>query len=323
MHFRITGILGMLFLLCWGSSVVTFAAGTTEHPVAAPPCAKAAEHYVTVDKLRLHYLETGNGPTLVLIHGNPGDGQDFTFSSVGLLCGEYRIVAVDRTGHGKSERLGGKAATLDYQAGLLHQALQQIGVTKPILVGHSWGGAMALEYALKYEDSVSGLVLLAPAAYEDKDVHKFMRVVTSVPLVGDASLWIGKSLFGRHVLKQELAHAFSPEPVPNEYLKMTASSWLTMGHIKAYLQDEWTLNASLKTLSQRYTQIHVPVVIVTGDQDKIVPVKENAYRLKTAIPQAQLIELKSVGHEIPQAHPEVIVEAMKLICAAGAVAGCQ
>ena len=308
----------MLLLLGAGSSGATLAAGATKPTIVTPPCAKAEEHLVTVDQLRVHYIETGNGPTLVLIHGNPGDTQDFAFGSIGLLCGEYRIVAVDRTGHGKSERLGGKAATLDYQAGLLHQTLQQIGITKPILIGHSWGGAMALEYTLKYAGDVSGLVLLAPAAYEDKDVHKVMRVITSVPLIGDACIWVGKSLFGRHFLKQELAHAFSPQPVPDEYLK-TASSWLTMGHIKSYLQDEWTLNASLKTLSKRYSEIHVPVVIVTGDQDTIVPVKENAYRLKATIPRAQLIELKGVGHEIPQTHPEVIGEAMKLVSSSSSV----
>jgi pimeloyl-ACP methyl ester carboxylesterase len=66
-------------------------------------------------------------------------------------------------------------------------------------------------------------------------------------------------------------------------------------------------------MSQRYSEIHVPVVIVTGDTDKVVGPQENAYRLKTAISQSQLIELKHAGHEIPQANAENIRDALKLL----------
>lgn len=312
MHSPLTRMLALIFLLCTGSSAATFASGTKERTVVTP-CAKAEDHFVTVNQLRVHYVVTGTGPTVVMIHGNAGALEDFALGTIGLLCSDYRIVAVDRTGHGKSQRLSGRTPTLDYQADLLHQTLAQLGITKPLLVGHSWGAALALAYTLKYRADVSGMVLLAPAAYEDKDTPKFVRMVTRPPVIGDATLTIGKIFFGRHMLKQELARAFYPEPVPQDYLRMAASSWLSRQHLKSYLEDEWTLNASLKNLSKRYSEIQVPVAIVTGDEDKVVPPKENAYRLSAAIPQAKLIELKGVGHEIPQTHPEVISEAMKLV----------
>ena len=307
-----TRMLVMLFLLCAGGSRVTFAAGTPGRTVAAPPCARAAEHFVTVDQLRLHYVETGTGPTVVMIHGNAGAIEDFALGTIGLLCSDYRIVAVDRTGHGKSQRAS-KTPTLEYQADLLHQTLAQLHITRPLLVGHSWGGALALAYTLKYEADVSAIVLLAPAAYADKNTHRFLRLAITAPLIGDATLTMGKILFGRHMLKQELTRAFYPEPIPPDYLRMATSSWLSRQHLKSYLEDEWTLNASLKNLSKRYSEIQVPVAIVTGDADKVVPPEENAYRLKAAIPQAQLIELKRVGHEIPQTHPEIVSAAMKLV----------
>ena len=66
-------------------------------------------------------------------------------------------------------------------------------------------------------------------------------------------------------------------------------------------------------MSQRYSEIRVPVVIVTGDKDKIVSANENAYRLHSVVPGSQLIELKDTGHEIPQTHPESIYSALSLI----------
>src|SRR5881394_1715474 len=119
MDLRITCILGLLFLLGSASSAGAFDAGMGTGTVVAPPCAKAEEHFVTVDHLRVHYVESGKGPTLVLIHGNAGAAEDFALGTIGLLCGDYRIVAVDRAGHGKSQRPGGKTATVEYQADLL------------------------------------------------------------------------------------------------------------------------------------------------------------------------------------------------------------
>ena len=83
--------------------------------------------------------------------------------------------------------------------------------------------------------------------------------------------------------------------------------------LKSYLEDESHLNASLETLSLRYPEIRLPVVIVTGDSDKIVSAQANAYRLKAAISQSQLIELKHTGHEIPQTDPQSIRAALAMI----------
>src|SRR5258708_6368954 len=118
---------------------------------------------------------------------------------------------------------------------------------------------------------------------------------------------------GRRMLKKVLARAFFPQTLPDNYLKIATSSWLGRKQLKAYLEDEWALNDSLKKMSKRYSEINIPVVIVTGDEDKIVSPKENAYRLQAAIPQSRLIELKGTGHEIPQTHPESIYAALTLI----------
>ena len=266
-----------------------------------------------VEALRVHYIEAGTGRTVVMIHGNAGNVQDFEFGAVQLLSQNYRVVAIDRPGHGSSDRPNGRVATVEYQAQLLHETLSTLGISKPILVGHSWGAALALAYALNYPDDVSSMVLVAPAAYPDTGESRFLRLAIRTPVIGDVSLVLGKPTLGRHILKQALAQAFYPQAVPKSYLKTACALWLGRKQVKAYIEDESALNTSLKRMSERYSKIRVPVVVVTGDQDKIVSANENAYRLHTVVPGSQLIELKDTGHEIPQTHPESIYAALSLI----------
>jgi pimeloyl-ACP methyl ester carboxylesterase len=163
-------------------------------------CDQPKEHFVNVEKTRLRYVEAGTGPAVVLIHGNAGSVDDFDFNSLGLLCRDHTVIAVDRPGHGKSDRPDG-AATLGYQTHMLHEALSQLGVTCPVLVGHSWGGSLALDYAVEYPKDLSAIILLAPAAYSDGGPDQFMRAVLKTPLIGDATITLGRILFGKHMVK--------------------------------------------------------------------------------------------------------------------------
>ena len=108
----------------------------TELPSNEPEW-KAAERIVTVENLRVHYIESGTGRAVVMIHGNAGGVEDFEFGAVQLLSREYRVLAIDRPGHGRSERPAGKTATVEYQARLLHRTLSDLGIVQPVLVGHS------------------------------------------------------------------------------------------------------------------------------------------------------------------------------------------
>jgi len=279
-------------------------------------CEKPPSQFVTVDGVRVHYLQAGAGPTVVLIHGNAGSVDDFTYKAVRLLCSDYTVVAIDRPGHGQSDRLKRKPEQLESQAAWLHDTLAALGLKHPILVGHSWGASLALAFALHYQDDISSLILLAPAAFAEKEENWWwMSTFVKPPVIGDVSLALGKLFFGKSMLKKELKDAFYPEPVPEDYLKSANESWLDHKHLRSYLEDEWKLNDSLKTLSKRYSEIHVPVVIVTGDADKVCLPKENAYPLKAAIGKSQLVELKHAGHEIPQTEPESIRNALVLVTA--------
>src|SRR5215470_11302818 len=123
------------------------------------------EKFVTIDRLRVRYVESGRGPAVVMIHGNAGNIEDFEFGLIQELSSNYRVIAFDRPGHGKSDRPN--TANVEYQARLLHQVLASLRVDQPVLVGHSWGAALALSYALQYPKELSGMILVAPAAYPD------------------------------------------------------------------------------------------------------------------------------------------------------------
>src|SRR5262249_10989035 len=161
-------------------------------------------------------------------------------------------------------------------------------------------------------------VWVGRAVYPAAGESGLQKASTKPPVLGDMTLLFGRVILGRQILRASLSRAFSPQAVPEEYLKRVASSWLGRKQLRAYLDDESSLNASLKQSSQHYAEINIPVVILTGDHDAVVSAKENAYRLKSVIPRAHLIELKGTGHEIPQTHPESIASALGLISSTSA-----
>jgi pimeloyl-ACP methyl ester carboxylesterase len=283
----------------------------------APDSAGLVDRYLEIEKTKLHLFQGGAGQqTVVMLHGNAGDIRDFEYGLAKLISKSYRVIGFDRPGHGKSERPGSKAASVEYQAIMLHKTLRSLGVNNAILLGHSWGASLALCYALKYPAETAGLVLLAPAAFPGADPNPLLQTVVKTPLIGELALTLGKTLMGDERLRRKLEKAFYPQPLPENYLRVATSTWLGRKQLRAYLEDEWSLNASLRRMSRRYGELRMPVVIVTGDRDQIVSPKENAYRLRQRIPQAQLVELKGAGHEIQLTSPDSVYSALKLISTA-------
>jgi pimeloyl-ACP methyl ester carboxylesterase len=279
-------------------------------PKTTPERPQITSKFVTVDGTRLHFVIRGAGRPVVLIHGNPGSTQDWTrvFGPVGT---NHKIIAFDRPGHGRSERPKHGDATVEVQARLLHDALKQLHVERPIVVGHSWGGALALVYAITYPKEVAGVVLVAPAVYESQDV--VLTNLPAVPVIGDAVNFVLTPLFGASIVRSELKKAFSPDPVPKNYLRSVLLEWTKPKKVKAYSLDESSLNDSLKKFSPRYPEITVPVSILTGDSDLIVSEKDNADRLHLALPKSHLIVLPRTGHQIPFTRPQAVVDEIERV----------
>lgn len=268
--------------------------------------------FITVEGIRLHYVSQGVGQPVVLVHGNPGFLQDYAAIVADLASRNFRAVAFDRPGHGFSQRPAHQIATPEVQARLLHQALIKLGIRKPILVGHSWGGTLVLNYALQYPDEVSGIVLLAPAAYPEREGFSFQNLLVHVPVLSSIMI---KALrpYIHNQIKGGLERAFAPAQVPKQYLTLALSCWARSTAIRATIADRQARQHRLREISNRYPTIHLPVVIVTGDADRIVDPVTDDYPLHEAIKDSRLLVLPHTGHEIPQMNPTAVLEAIQLV----------
>jgi pimeloyl-ACP methyl ester carboxylesterase len=276
---------------------------------------QANSQFITVEGANLHFMIKGTGRSIVLIHGNPGSCQDWCRLYTPLAT-RYQVVAFDRPGHGHSDRPNhGNQTTVEVQARFLHEALGQLKVERPIVVGHSWGAALALAYGLAYPNEVAGLVLLAPAVYEGEDGVSLLSKMPGWPVIGDLLNFLFTPLLGAWLVRTDLRKAFAPDSVPANYLQQTVAEWTRPARVKWYSVDDALLNQSLPKLSARYSELDLPMAILTGDSDLIVAPLENAHRLHQALPASNLIELPRTGHQIPFTHPEAVIKAIDQVAA--------
>ena len=267
---------------------------------------------VVVDEVAVSYVSAGAGRPVVLIHGNPGSFHDYTLAVVERLSQSYHVFAFDRPGHGYSGRHDSVQTTVEVQARIVRDALQKLGIVQPVLVGHSWGGSLVLAAAVAYGNDLSGIVLLAPAAYPSVRVE-WWSLVPHVPLIGRFVVNRLTPTLGRSLVRRSLRQAYEPQDVQHEYAEAAAELWMQPDHIRACAYDERTLRASLKRLSQSYSEIKLPAVIVTGSDDRLIDPKEHAYPLQQAIENSRLIVLPETGHQLPQTQPDAVVSAVDLV----------
>jgi len=277
---------------------------------AGPP--QYLRQSVVVDGTSLNYVSAGSGQPVVLIHGNPGSYQDYTLAVIERLSQSYYVVAFDRPGHGYSERQDSVHTTVEVQARIIREALDKLGIKKPVLVGHSWGGSLVLAAAVAYEKDLAGIVLLAPAAYPTVS-REWWSLLPHVPLIGNLVVNRLTPFLGRAMVRKSLQEAYDPQDVQEDYVEQSLELWIQPDHIRACAYDEWTLGASLIGLSKHYRDIEVPVVIVTGSADRLLNPEEHAYPLHKAIKNSKLVVLPETGHQLPQTRPDVVVSAVDAV----------
>ena len=279
--------------------------------------------FVTVEGIRLHYMRKGKGVPVVFLHGGILCADDFKeVMEIAASCG-YEAITFDRPGYGYSERPMNEKVTPAVQARLIHGALQQLGIEKPIMVGHSWSGLLVMTYALQYPDEITGIVTLAGAMYKEgypAEHGDLISKIVTTPVIGQLFLHtVVQSPLGASLARSVTKQTFHPEPIPAGYLETTLSLWLRPGQFKANREDILAFPPAAKQASPLYPQIQSPVVIVVGEDDPFGTI-DQAVRLKKDISHAELMMIPQVGHMIPQNHPEIVMQALDTVRKKGLVA---
>jgi pimeloyl-ACP methyl ester carboxylesterase len=263
--------------------------------------------FVDVPGARLHVREfgEGDGPALLMVHGLAGQLSHYTYGIAGRLSGRFRVVAVDRPGSGFSTRPEGTPADLSTQAAALAALIDQLGLDKPLVVGHSLGGAVALTLALEYPDKVAGLALLAPLTHVRDDVPPVFKALTiASPGVRKLVAWTLAIPASISNSRATLEQVFGPEAVPKDFA--TRGGGLLSLRPSAFLSASSDLQAlpeRLPQLQQRYGELRLPVSVLYGKDDRILDWKANGQALVDKVPGARL-ELIEGGHMIPITNPE-------------------
>ena len=268
--------------------------------------------FITVDGVRLHYIERGAGRPLVLLHGMGSLLQDFTTSVLDDLARDYRVIAFDRPGYGYSERPRRMFWTPGRQARLIHMALTRLGGEAPIVLGHSWGVLVALAYALGYPHQTASIVLLGGYAFPEPRPELEMMGIFRVPLLGALLRNTIAPFAMRLAMRRALRDVvFAPNPIPQRF---TREFPLELGYrpsqIRALAEETLMLRPAAAALSRRYRDVAVPVVILAGESDRLLHARHHAIRLHQAIRYSMAKVVPRTGHMIHHAAPARVREAV-------------
>jgi pimeloyl-ACP methyl ester carboxylesterase len=264
---------------------------------------------VEVPGATLHVHEQGSGPALLLIHGLGGQLAHYTYGVAGQLAGEYRVVTVDRPGSGYSTRDASAAADLSAQAAALAALIAKLELGRPLVVGHSLGGAVALALALEHPECVRGLALIAPLTHMPERLPAVFAALTI------RSRWL-RTLFAWTLATPGtiarsaavLGEVFGPEPVPPDFATRGGGLHsLRPGQFLAASADLQAVPLRLPQLEPRYGELRLPVSVLFARGDRILDWKANGQALVDKVRGATL-RLVDGGHMLPITNPELTAE---------------
>jgi pimeloyl-ACP methyl ester carboxylesterase len=279
----------------------------------------APHHLMYIDGTRLHYRLQGEGPPVLLVHGNLVDGADFEAAGlVEQLARRHQVLVIDRPGFGHSDRPRGTVWTPAAQARLLHRAAAYLELQRPVVVGHSMGAQVALAMALQDPASVAGLVLVGGYYWPSLRLDRWMVAPSAVPVLGDVLRYTSAAWTARATLGAALRGMFDPLPVPAHYLDVLHREMLLRPlQQRATAEDGSRMVAQARALAQQYAFLRTPVTLIAGADDRVVSPRQ-AERLHARLAHSHLHLLPGVGHMAHHAAPGLVCEAVDQVAAEGA-----
>lgn len=264
--------------------------------------------FVIVDSVRLHYLEKGEGPTLVLIHGNGVTSQDYVLSGLfDRLAESYRVIAFDRPGFGHSERPRDRPWPAEAQADLILAALAKLDVESTVLVAHSWGTLVALRAALNAPERLQGLVLMSGYYWPTPRLDAPLLGAPAIPGLGDVLRYTISPILGRVMMPAVMKQIFSPAKVsPHFRAGFAADMSLRPSQLRATAADTAMMPSEAAKLAARLHEVTLPVLVMSGDSDAIVSCDHQSRRLARELLGGEIQVIAGAGHMIHHIAPEAV-----------------
>ncbi len=265
--------------------------------------------FADVKGARLHYLDIGEGTPIVLVHGLGGQLRNFTYALSELLVPHHRLIVVDRPGSGYSTCHGDGHCGLAGQAAMIVELIDQLELDRPLVVGHSLGGAVALAMALDHPGKIGGLALLAPLTQPIDtvpDVFKALDVKSAIART--ALAWTLAAPAGRLGSDAANAQVFGPEPFPVDFeTRGGAALTLRPEAFVAACGDVEAARGEMAGIAARYGELAIPVGIMFAKGDLLLDPEVHGQRTAAAIKGAELRMIDG-GHMFPLMQPQATAD---------------
>lgn len=239
---------------------------------------------------RIHYTVRGEGEPVVLLHGFMDSIQSWR-KNIGALAINHRVYAIDALGFGASERVVEPIYSLKRGASLLHQFFDTLSIPRATIIGHSMGGALALQFAYDFPARVHKLVLIAPATYYYANWPR--RGFASIPR------WLARGAMGLQTMappmfQTGMANAYGDAAMlDDESVSLRLRTRQVRGSADALLS--MTISPRETDLPQGLSDINAPSLIVWGARDRVLPVADSRRHVE-ALPNAELRIVETAGH---------------------------
>jgi pimeloyl-ACP methyl ester carboxylesterase len=250
--------------------------------------------FIEVMGNRIRYFQTGAGQDILLIHGCPGSIEDWD-PIIGPLSQTFRVTAYDRPGHGYSGAEGA-LYTYDYNATVALALIETIRLRDVVVVGHSYGGAIAMSMALARPIDVRSFVVVDSSLYGLPRQPDPVYRALAIPVFGmGLARWLAPWL-GPVKIRAELQGLFPTGQLPEDFLALRTAMWTQPKVAVATAKENLEASEGLAAMSPHYPGIEHPVFVMAGEAD---PHRRSAAEmLRRDVARAQLFLVRGGGHYI-------------------------
>jgi len=264
--------------------------------------------HIAVKDLKLRVHQVGTGPDVLFLHGSIGSIEDF--DTVLPLLKDYRVTMFDRIGHGYSE-MPLVRANLASNAVYASALIEKLQLKNVIVVGHSYGGSVALKMAINQTPNVKALVLIAPAS-KVADVRAIEHVFANT-YFGMGLLRILSPLIAEDMLRGGLLESLKPnlDILPDNFIETRLKLWNNPGILYTRTQQTSVVQHEIAEMIPRYSSIKLQTVILIGEKETHDDISSGAYVLADTIPGAHIQIVKGAGHYLQYKDPVSVRAAIK------------